>query len=241
MVRAMVAKGETIMHIFCGGMPRSGSTLQFQLAASIVEAADAGRRLPWVSPGDLHSFLLPKADGIDVCKSHVPVKTIINRINDGRATALYVHRDLRDVIVSTMFHQKVGFNELMTSATISDAVGWGKTWEALPGVLIQRYDDLIGDMRQGVDEICEHINIDLPEETKEQIVTAHSIKRQQSRISDISIELGWDVTELLHRNHIGPGEGESLWRSILVDFQVKQIEDRYGGWLVEHGYGMANK
>ena len=36
------------MWIFCGGMPRSGSTLQFQLTAHLVELAGLGMRVDWV-------------------------------------------------------------------------------------------------------------------------------------------------------------------------------------------------
>ena len=39
------------MWVFCCGMQRSGSTLQYQIAARLVEQAGLGQRLEWVEPG----------------------------------------------------------------------------------------------------------------------------------------------------------------------------------------------
>jgi len=225
------------MWAFCGGAFRSGSTLQYQLTASIVEAAGAGRRIPWTPPQEMDSvFDNYQFPGIGVVKSHVPVQRIIDCVEDGFGVALYIHRDLRDVTISTMFHHKIPFDSVMESTTLNDCVQWGKVWEALPGVLIQRYDDLVSDMRQGVDQICEHLNVELPTKDKNEMITNHSIKLHRLRILAIPENQGWDSSELLHRNHIGPEDGKSLWRSILADFQIKQIENCYGGWLAEHGY-----
>lgn len=44
---------ETGMWVFCGGMFRSGSTVQYQVAAHVAETAGRGCRLPFAADGDL--------------------------------------------------------------------------------------------------------------------------------------------------------------------------------------------
>jgi hypothetical protein len=183
--------------------------------------------------------LKPTCNGYEVCKSHVPANAIINRVKDSRAKVLYIHRDLRDVVVSTMFKHKIRFSNVIESTTLSDAVGWGNTWEQLPGGLIQRYDELTNNIPAGIDQICDYIGIDLPQNGRDIIAHNHSIQKQQQRIQAIPRADQFDNHELLHHDHISNGNGQSLWQSVLADFQIKQIEDKYGAWLVGHGYELS--
>ena len=45
-----VRPGRAGMWVFCCGMQRSASTLQFQIAAELVERAGLGERVGWVRP-----------------------------------------------------------------------------------------------------------------------------------------------------------------------------------------------
>jgi hypothetical protein len=233
----MESEGKEIMWVFCGGMPRAGSTLQFQLAASIVEAMGKGQRVTWIAPGELDSVLdRENLIGIDVIKSHVATQGIIDYSYSGFGKALYIHRDLRDVVVSFMQHHNSDFNQVWNSGMVDDAVKWGKVWEGLPGVLVQRYDKLTQDIHQGIDEICDYLKLSLPLLDRMKIANSHAIDQQHKRIANIPQGLGWDADELLHRKHIGKANGASQWRKILSKGQVDKIEKRYNAWMIEHKY-----
>ena len=61
------------MWIFCCGMRRSGSTLQYQLTARIVEEEGIGKRVEWVKPADFPVLREKYKDyeGLKVFKSHI--------------------------------------------------------------------------------------------------------------------------------------------------------------------------
>jgi hypothetical protein len=230
------------MFIFCGGMPRSGSTLQYQITASIIERLELGQRLPWMPPGELDSKLPGiGCDHFNVVKSHAPTPKIIQMVKDGDAQALYIHRDLRDVVVSTMWHHNIRFEDVWASTTLSDAVSWGATWESLPGVLVQSYSHATGDnLLLGIDQICKHLNLDVSESIKVEIANGHTINNQQRRIANIPKDRVWHERELLRRNHIGGMNGvDGQWRTVLTREQVKQIEIKYGYWLAQNGYNIG--
>lgn len=243
MVWAMVAERETIMWVFCGGMQRSGSTLQYQLAARIVEAANAGQRVTWMPSGELDIRLKDyRGPGIDVIKTHVPTQGVIDRVTDGFARALYIYRDLRDVIVSTMHRYGISFDRVWNEGMINNAVDYGRTWEGLPRVLTQRYEELSVNLLQGVDEICNHIGLNASMPDKVHIAAGHLIHRQRQRIGNIPKGIAWDQYELLHRRHISPANGVSgQWRIALDNGQIKMVEQRYGGWLTGHGYRLSSQ
>jgi len=94
------------MLIICCGMPRSGSTLQFNATWKVVEAAGTGKRVEWQSSADWADATdllteLAASDTLNVVKMHFPpdnVKALAEA--NGAVRFVYVHRDIRDVIYS---------------------------------------------------------------------------------------------------------------------------------------------
>ena len=231
------------MWLFCGGMIRSGSTLQYQLASSIVERAHAGQRIGWVASGEVKGTIkCNNGTGIHVLKSHIPTPSIITMSKNKESKSLYIYRDLRDVVVSTMGQHKQPFAKVWESGAIAEAIAWGAIWESLPGVLTQRYEAIVENMRVAIGQMCNHVGLELTLIDQIDIANGHSIKRQRTRIANIPTPGAWDKMELLHRNHIGTLSGVSgQWRSALNTSQIKMIEARYGDWLLRHGYHLSGE
>ena len=229
------------MWLFCGGMQRSGSTLQYQLVSSVIERAGVGERGGWVGAGNVrYEIRQHDLSGHRTLKSHVPTQCISNMLNGGNARGFYIYRDLRDVIVSTMNHHSLPFDKVWQSGMITDSIDWGRVWEDLPWVLTQRYEDLVNDIKFAVWGICHHLDIEMPLIGRLDIANVHSIAHQRKRIAKIPNGTGWDKSELLHHRHISKGNGSpGQWQSSLTPGQVKLVEQRYGTWLTKHGYKLS--
>jgi hypothetical protein len=231
------------MYLFCGGMPRSGSTLQYQLVSAVVESANMGQRWGWKPPGALATAIRGKTqDKYVVIKSHVPIQEIIDHVKAGTGLAFYIYRDLRDVVVSTMNKHDIGFRDVWSSSTIDDAIGWGKAWESLPGVFVSRYEKLITDMKSEIKRIANHIKIECPDDMVARIAAQHAVKQQHKRIDAITDNDLYHPTELLHKGHIGKANGKpGQWRDRLNIGEIELVEHRYKNWQVQHGYQLVDK
>src|SRR5438132_1477367 len=102
------------MWIFCGGMKRSASTLQYQLASALVEQAGTGTRSTWVPSSEFPCLRERYADlgSWKVFKSHDCTPEIAREMTDHGSLGLYIYRDLRDVIASQMQMSRVSFDRL---------------------------------------------------------------------------------------------------------------------------------
>src|SRR5512138_2281267 len=87
--------------IFCGGMIRAGSTLQYQIASELIERLGLGRRTGYLPPAE-HAWVLgarPVA-GLSTFKTHELTEQVARQCRQSDAVALYIYRDLRDVVSS---------------------------------------------------------------------------------------------------------------------------------------------
>src|SRR5258708_15956495 len=95
------------MYVICGGMPRSCSTWQYNVAAHLVERSRAGRRIGFLPRGAdfvAHELSEPDSTSWRVFKTHGADPTFSDALANGRALGLYSYRDLRDVAFS-LAHQ----------------------------------------------------------------------------------------------------------------------------------------
>jgi hypothetical protein len=98
------------MLVVCNGMPRSGSTYQYNVARLVVAATELGVAHSYLEPGftDMRGDGWPPEvfrgwiddDAYHVVKMHEPHPTAVGAISDGRVRVLYIHRDIRDVAAS---------------------------------------------------------------------------------------------------------------------------------------------
>lgn len=237
------------MWIFCCGMRRSGSTVQFQFTARLVEEAGLGRRVEWVRPAEF-GRLRKQLAGINhwkVFKSHICTEKMAREFKRNNAMGVYIYRDLRDVFVSTMRKYNLSFDDLFARGLLQDCVRQYRLWTALPRVLVSKYEEMMAGMQTEVARIARHLGIAIDAETCARIAAEHSVEKQKERIEQArrsgNLRKGvadslFDPQTNLHVNHIQSG-APGGWRQILTRDQISRIEAEFGEWLAAHGYPLS--
>jgi len=254
------------MWVLAGGRFRSGSTLQYQMVAAMVERSGTGRRVEWCMPEGFADL----ADRIEreqrdpsellVFKTHVCKRAMRERLGDGRAVAVSVHRDLRDVAVSAARKSGVEPTPEYCASLMEQLMACERGWELVlgpetvrtegfVGILDIRYEDLVRDPAGACLEMASHIGIPCDRERAESIAQQFTPDRQRARIARamregrmVTAVAGYPTVhmerELLHPDHLADG-GIGVWRRVLSDRSVEVIERIAGAWLVRMGYHPA--
>lgn len=218
------------MLLICCGMPRSGSTLQFNAAWKIAEAGGLGSRVVWQSSkdwarADSDLSMMAADDKIHVIKMHFPPDNVKALAEAGdQVRFVYVHRDIRDVVYS----MKTKFNFTLSRAILRvsqalDAEKWLLDNRGAQ-VLIQDYALLFGDLTKALTQIAGFVGAEIDDDAIATFAEELSVEvaYDKSRQSTLRFEhlrrrinrlLGRKVffanTELmLHPNHVSEHRGQ---------------------------------
>jgi hypothetical protein len=235
------------MWIFCCGMMRAGSTLQFQITAQLIEEAGRGKRVEWTPPEHFPEVREQYANysGWKVFKAHILTKPMRAEFELKNALGVYVFRDIRDVMVSAMRKQAKSFEQLWQENYVDVCLRNFKRWTRLPGVLVSKYEEITTDLPTEVSRIAAHLGISLSYTACERIAAEYTMARQRERIELFCRALSpeqqsaqgpiFDPVTLLHTNHIYSGESGE-WTRVLTPSQVSLIEEKAQSWLAANGY-----
>jgi len=225
-------------------MIRSGSTLQFQVAAELLEQQGIGRRVEYVSEAEFPMLEARCRDmrGHKVFKAHRCTTELEQLCRNGKAVVLYSYRDLRDVAVSASRKFGLTLNDLIERGWLDQAIVDGTRWCAQPRVLISRYEEFITNLTLEVERTAQFLGLLTTRSQAEQIAASLSIDKQRQRIREVMpvaaeatpAEPRFDPYSLLHHNHIHLGEVGG-WRTLSLADQAR-LTERYGWWLAAHGY-----
>lgn len=240
------------MLLVCGGMVRSGSTLQYNMARLLVSELRMGSGEGYIGGDDIAA----NAEKLDRWRTdaaiHV-IKTHDVRADwlEGRDRVLYIYRDLRDVAVSAMqkFNQSGG--KLILS--LQKAVEACGVVENMGGVLMQRYEDVVSDLHGAAKQMADFLGVELSDDVADLIVSECSIGKAVEKTGQMQgtfragvrkllkfAGVSWDVFDqesLLHPDHVSNSKGAiGVWRSALPRAELSQIEKQFGEWLIAHGY-----
>ncbi|MFQ5632245.1 MAG: sulfotransferase domain-containing protein, partial [bacterium] len=118
------------MWIFCCGMQRSGSTLQFQITAQLVEEAGLGKRVEWVKHKRFPKLRKKYAayEGWKVFDNHTCTDAMKEEFHRQNAMGVYVFRDLRDVIVSKIRKYSQSFEQLWNVGFLDNCLQQYHNW-----------------------------------------------------------------------------------------------------------------
>lgn len=235
------------MWIFCGGMFRSDSTLQYQIASHIVEHYGVGRRITWFKAEEFDSVRQSENDDrqILVCKAHRLSPPIRQELQDRGGRVLTVHRDIRDVVVSAMQKNDWTFWHIWKNGLLKKWTSQFDAWAAMPQALVSRYAELISGIDTEAGRIGKHLGVEISPEVAAQIATEYSFDRQKDRAREVrdrkenqQLDTKFDPSSLLHYNHITSG-GVGIFRSALRPLEVDAIESECRDWLERWGYTTA--
>ncbi len=231
-------------------MQRSGSTLQFQIAAHLVEGAGLGQRVPWVPQEDFSRLVSQyrQQPGWKVFKSHQysPEKGAL--IAAGEAKGIYIYRDLRAVLASKIRKDRLAFRELYGQYLVEALIETDRQWTAHEGMLVSRYERVIADLPGEVARIAAFLGIDLAPGQPEAVATEFRPEKQRQRIEAARREgllkegyagARFDPHSNLHTDHFSGGRA-GAWRWELSPVEIALTEHAAGDWLAERGYPPAH-
>src|SRR5262249_12576764 len=151
-------------YVFCAGMPRSGSTWQYQVVSHLLEQHRGGVRGGFLERPEDFERIAEQTAGrapwltLKTHNGHPPYAQAPRR---GRPGAVYSHRDPRDVAFSLMHKMRLPFEEIVGRLQLLQCLNDHSFWTAQPGVLCQRYDAITGDPAGCVREIATFLGLRL--------------------------------------------------------------------------------
>ncbi|MEM8544608.1 MAG: sulfotransferase domain-containing protein [Cyanobacteria bacterium P01_H01_bin.119] len=231
------------MLIFCCGLMRSGSTVQYKITESLVQKLGKGKGYGWLphieNREELFSLATEKdADNYYIVKIHGYSPHFGDLIAQNQAKAIYVYRDLRDVVASFMSWRATDFNGVIRERWIEKVLKDSQNWESLPDIHISQYETLIGDLRGEVSRIADYIGLDVSEDIIEQVADECSIQKTKQKMQAMEkTGLNLDTKSILHKNHIKSGKAKS-YLGELTPAQIAFVEAKSALWMNAHTYDL---
>jgi len=243
------------MYVLCVGMYRACSTWQYEVAAHLLERHGLGRRLGYLTGDQFAEVEGRDGDGDGdggewkVLKSHEEHGRFARALAEGRALAIYAHRDVRDVAFSLAHKRKLPFEALVEQGMVHQVLANDRFWARQPRSITQRYDRLVADPTAGVEELAAHLGVPLAPGEAAGVAAEYSFQANRRRtielgqrlrrggvdLDDPSIAQAHDRRTLLHWNHMREGRvGE--WRERATPRQRRALARICGAWLADHGY-----
>ena len=247
------------MIIVCCGMPRSGSTLQFNIVWQVMESAGLGRRVDWRigsawERASEELAAMAREQQSHVIKIHA-VPEALKAIADEaphRIRFAYVHRDIRDVVVS--LQSKFGYSVTKAIRRIGSSVEL-EEWLARrpPGhVLVQDYERLLTRLPEAVGEVARFFGAELSAPEIARIAAELDINKAyaRSRARKVPFEgirrrlnflLGRktafaDDELMLHPGHVSEHRGQiGIWRERLTGNDLAAVESMFEA-RIRHGF-----
>jgi hypothetical protein len=243
--------------VFTAGNRRSGSTVHYHYVRELIEQAGVGRGYGAVPGGAINSKpwrILDYKDepGVKVWRSHSPtgdVKDIIRNNPDCRI--VYIHRDMRDCLVSTMNHEPhKGFSWFMGSWVDNNIRNENYWLGTRHPTLMTKYEEMLEDPLEELRRLRNFLDLKdvITEEQLVQIQKKYHIDRVKedpsfSKVKDQE-DFGWAVGEggfkPFFKDHVHNGAwGQFL--DILTEEEIYKIEARCRGNLINRGYPLYDE
>lgn len=239
------------MDVLCVGMYRACSTWQYEVIAHLLERHRGGQRLGYVTGEGYAALDDSEGDARRwrVLKSHEGHRRFATALAEGRARAVYAHRDIRDAAYSLMHKRGVRFEDLLRQGMIHQILANDRFWRAQPGLLVQRYEGLIADPVAGVEELADYLGIALAAGEADEVAREYSFQANRRRTLRLGARLRaagvdlkrpanfqfYDGQTLLHWNHLRQGRA-GYWRTEATPRQRAILARFCNDWLRAHGY-----
>jgi len=244
------------MYVLCAGMYRACSTWQYEVIAHLLDRSGSSDRLGYLTGEEFaeHYRLNRQRGGWSVLKSHEGDRSFTRAIANQDAKVVYAHRDIRDVVFSLMHKRGISFEEILRQGMIHQILVNDRFWKRQPGVLVQRYEDLVSNPVQGIIELAKHLEVEITREEAEEIANEYSFQTNRQRTQELVARLkeqGVDLSDpsnlqyydqktLLHWNHLREGRPGN-WRTQATPQQRSILSRLCDQWLAAHDYPLETQ
>ena len=238
-------RGVTPRDVFVASYPRSGSTwLRFLLFETLTRN-DAGfdnvnRMIPDVGMHGAATSLLPNQGRL--IKTHEPYRPEYRR-------AVYVARDVRDVVLSEYAYQNAlgrvqgTFDDYLNEFLRGTATGYGSWQEHVHGwldspladrgdLLVVIYSDLRKDTQNRMEQILDFLGVSVERKIIANAIRNNEFQKMRAK-EDRSPQLGKSGDE--NRRFVRKGSVGG-WREQLTPEQLERIEHKAGKMLARLGF-----
>lgn len=223
------------MLIVVCGMHRSGSTLQYQIAAELCESqGPLTRHDSWktVSPETSHDPV-----NRHIVKVHWPARVLERKLNSENVRYIYSYRDVRDVLAS-FIGKGVELPPNKAQETIEQELAAFQVFTNRKHVLITKYEEFVGDVPGLIDTIGRFLSIDVSRELRRDLANRLHVDRQRAEVERLMKQNDAKIlseTSRLTRHHVGDAR-IGKWRDVLPE-DVQQMSCRVAAnWLAQQGY-----
>lgn len=240
------------MYVICGGMPRSGSTWQYNVACHILRKYG---RPDCLGIQDFDQFLASAGDTKQrdkwrIMKIHDYHPIFARKFPGVRIAVLYSYRDIRDVAFSLVHLTGKSFEEnFVRQSGLQTILANDSCWRAHPAALCQRYEDVVTNPAAAVQAIADHLECSISCAEAHAIADQFSLSAMRKRVAafvkrveesgvdtqDMRNRSVTDPHSLLHWNHFREGKVGS-WQELATPRQIASLALACGYWLIENGY-----
>lgn len=224
-----------IRDIVICGMPRSGSTLLFNLIKQIT-LIYSQKVNTYFNYDSEYRNLLTAETSIYVKKNHRFSPLLSKRIEKKLTIGFFTHRDLRDVVVSLIQKGRItDFYEWLNRRKLRKIVNDSMLYAHTKNIILISYDDLLNNKRKIISKISAELNIQLSDEEIENLIKSSDIEKIKKQIADRRTLDVIDISTQLHSNHIKDGI-VGKWKEKLNEDQIKIINEKSQDFMQFFGY-----
>lgn len=225
-------------HVFCSGMPRSGSTWSFNVCRYLLS-------INYGYPS-VRSGYYGEDEALDdwykknkrffttkhyVIKFHYPGPRLLSAMQDNWIRNIYTVRDPRDACSSYSNFFETSFDQSIKA--IRNSLYFYDKYKSLRNCIIIRYEDMLADPVGQIVRIRDFLGLPPGDD----IVEAVFLKTSQTAVNIVSnaIPPGKDLDPLtqIHRHHIRSGS-VGTWKDNITEEQEQLANNYFGEWLKDY-------
>ena len=238
-----------IKWVFCGGMYRSGSTLQYNIASKIIELLNFGKRERWLAVENHRDyFCKPRESMVRTFKSHILSPEIREILKQAEGVAIASFRDVRDVVASQQTKRREKFTPVRCTKAARSAIRNFCDWEELPCEqrYISKYECFVGNIGNEICNIAKAIGCEVTYNqvaSIERELDPETVKKRLAMLEEKDFSYGkgfkFETTTNFHIDHFNGGV-VGRYRYELGADCIDALNSEFGDWLLSKGYSVTN-
>jgi len=229
--------------IIIAGLPRSGSTLLFNIVRLILEQTDSGTNLGYIDPKEVETFLTLYENRPISCLIKVHEwNPLFQKYLTGGARVIFSYRDIRDSAVSALHKGFIEDGKTEILNFIRSNMKMSQLWEHAQNLLEVKYEVMAFNVSKLVEVVGDFIPIVLSPEKIRCIANSvdydAALKSSKNLDNIVSLRNGrtvFDAETQLHKDHLAGGK-VGKYVDVFPRELTREIEKISYYWIKSHGY-----